>query len=442
MLPMSTPPGVILASASPRRRVMLAAADVAAAVLPADLPELPVPGEAPAAFALRIAADKAHAVRVGGGAPAGSTVVAADTVVSLGGAILGKPGSALEAEAMLRELSGRTHEVLTAFAVQSPAGPPLTGVDRTRVTFRNLAADEIRRYVASGEPMDKAGAYGIQGLAGTFVTHVDGRYDTVVGLPVEPVLCALEASGAIPERSPLLRRIGGIRARIAAAAQAVGRSASAITLLAVGKTQSAHAVAEMVTAGVPDIGENYVQEWRDKATALEAARIPAQWHFIGHLQSNKAKFLASAVAAVHALDSVSAAIALDREARKAGRALDVCVQVNVGGEAQKSGIPPAELAAFLEAVSSCGALTVRGLMTVPPDGLLCESRGHFATLRALRDEHATPERPLAWLSMGMSGDFDQAIAEGATHVRIGSALFGARPPASVAPTTTTTESNG
>jgi len=122
--------------------------------------------------------------------------------------------------------------------------------------------------------------------------------------------------------------------------------------------------------------------------------------------------------------------------------LDVCVQVNVGGEAQKSGIPPAELGAFLEAVSSCGALTVRGLMTVPPDGPLCESRGHFATLRALRDEHATPERPLAWLSMGMSGDFDQAIAEGATHVRIGSALFGARPPASVAPTTTTTESNG
>ncbi len=442
MLPMSTPPRVILASASPRRRVMLAAADVAAAVLPADLPEVPVEGEAPAAYALRIAAEKARAVRHSGGAPADSTVVAADTVVVLEGAILGKPATAHEAEAMLRALSGRTHEVLTAFAVQGPFGEPLTGVDRTRVTFRELSTDEIRRYVASGEPMDKAGAYGIQGLAGAFVATVDGRYDTVVGLPVEPVLSALEASGAIPARTPLLRRVGGIRARMAAAAQAVGRSASAVTLVAVGKTQSTHAIAEMVTAGVPDIGENYVQEWRDKAVELEAARIPARWHFIGHLQSNKAKYLAPFVAAVHALDSGSAATALDREARRAGRSLDVCVQVNVGEEAQKSGIPPGELGAFLASISSCSALTIRGLMTVPPDGPLFESRRHFAALRALRDEHATADRPLPWLSMGMSGDFDQAIAEGATHVRIGSALFGPRHAASVAPSTNTTETNG
>ncbi len=118
--------------------------------------------------------------------------------------------------------------------------------------------------------------------------------------------------------------------------------------------------------------------------------------------------------------------ALDRAASKAGRTIDVCVQVNVGGEAQKSGVEPAQVEALLALVGAAPNLRLRGLMTVPPDGPLCETRAFFAELRRLRDARATPERPLPWLSMGMSGDFDQAIAEGATHVRVGTALFGAR----------------
>lgn len=409
---------------------MLAAAGVIADVAAADLPEVPAPLESPEAFAVRVAAEKASAVGRALGESPCATILAADTVVTLDGRILGKPGTADEAFEMLTALAGRTHEVLTAFAVRGPAGALDVGMDRTRVTFRPLDPDEIRAYVASGEPMDKAGAYGIQGLAGAFVSAVEGRYDTVVGLPVEPVLTALERAGALPSQPAVVRRIAVVRARIAAAAQAVGRPPRDVTLIAVGKTQPADAIAAMVAAGVEDIGENYVQEWREKA-----ARFPGggeagpRWHFIGHLQSNKAKYLAPSVAAVHTLDTASAAAALDREARRAGRTLDVCVQVNVGGEAQKSGIEVSDLGDFLAALAHLPALRVRGLMTVPPDGALCETRRHFATLRQLRDAHSTPVCPLEWLSMGMSGDFDQAIAEGATHVRVGTALFGPRPAA-------------
>lgn len=430
MPPMSLPPAVILASASPRRRVMLAAAGVAADVSAADLPEVPAPSESPEAYAIRVAAEKASAVGRTLGRTQRSTILAADTVVTLDGQILGKPGTADEAFEMLTALAGRTHEVLTAFAVRAPEGALTVGMDRTRVTFRALEADEIRTYVASGEPMDKAGAYGIQGLAGAFVSSVDGRYDTVVGLPVEPVLAALERAGAVPSQPLIVRRISVVRARIAAAAQAVGRAPEDVTLIAVGKTQPAAAVAAMVAAGVGDIGENYVQEWREKAAQLPVSGDAGpRWHFIGHLQSNKAKFLAPSVTAVHTLDSPTAAAALDREARRSGRTVDVCVQVNVGGEARKSGIEASAVGAFLAALAPLSALRIRGLMTVPPDGALCETRRFFAALRQLRDMHSTADRPLEWLSMGMSGDFDQAIAEGATHVRVGSALFGPRPAA-------------
>jgi MAF protein len=430
MQPMSPLPPLVLASASPRRRVMLSAAGVAATVVPADLPEVPSPGEAPPAFALRVALEKAAAARSAPETPRGATVLAADTVVTVEGRILGKPRSAAEALEMLATLAGRSHEVWTAFAVDRPGETPVTGLDRTRVTFRPLESAEMADYVASGEPMDKAGAYGIQGLAGSFVESVEGAYDTVVGLPVGPVLEALEAAGVVRPRSALARRVAVIRARIAAATQAVGRSADEVTLVAVGKTQPADAIAEMVDAGVGDIGENYVQEFREKAAspALAAHGPAVRWHFIGHLQSNKAKYLAPTISAVHSVDSKTAAAALDREMKRAGRRLDVCIQVNLAGEARKSGIAPEALTDFLTSMAAFDALDVRGLMTVPPDGRLCDARRHFAALRTLRDAHASRARPLAWLSMGMSGDFDQAIAEGATHVRVGTALFGPRPP--------------
>lgn len=418
------PPAFVLASASPRRRAMLAGAGLTARIRPADVPEVPSPGESPMDFARRAARDKAEVGwrRREPGDPA--VVLASDTVVALGDRILGKPATPGEAEAMLRALSERSHEVITAVAVAT--GPDRTDVEAAvaRVVFRALDEEDIGAYVESGEPMDKAGAYGIQGLAGAFVESVEGPYDAVVGLPLDLTFRLLTRAGALPEPGEPWRRLAVLRGRIAAAADAVGRAPADVTLVGVSKTQPVDRIRELLALGQLDFGENYVQEWRAKADALGPG---PRWHFIGHLQSNKARLVAGDVAAVHTLDSPSAAEALDKAAAKAGRTLDVLVQVNLGREPQKSGLDESTLGPFLAAVERLSALRLRGLMTVPPVGPLHTTRAHFARLRALREAHRTPDRPLPWLSMGMSGDFDQAIAEGATHVRVGTALFGLRP---------------
>lgn len=175
---------LILASASPRRRELLAAAGVRFDVEIADVDETPRTGEDPAAYAERVARDKAAAVA---GRRPGAVVLGADTVVVVDGEILGKPVDADDARRMLGKLSGRAHEVLTAVAVARD-GRLHSRVEKTVVTMREIAASEAAAYVASGEPMDKAGGYGIQGGASAFVTTISGRLDTVIGLPVPVAL--------------------------------------------------------------------------------------------------------------------------------------------------------------------------------------------------------------------------------------------------------------
>jgi len=175
----------VLASASPRRRELLMAAGFAFDVLPADINEDPHPGEGPAAYVRRMAVEKAEAVR---GAAGRRPVLGADTTVVLDGEILGKPVDDDDAVAMLRRLSGRAHEVLTAVALWWPEFPaPEALVERTSVWMREVAPEEIAAVVAPGEPRDRAGAYAIQGYASRWVTRIEGAYDTVVGLPVEAV---------------------------------------------------------------------------------------------------------------------------------------------------------------------------------------------------------------------------------------------------------------
>lgn len=171
---------LVLASASPRRRELLAAAGIDVEVLPVDLDETPLDGEAPDAHVKRLAREKAQAALAQ--RPA-AVVLGADTIVLAGGAILGKPKDAEDAARMLRALSGRAHEVLTGVALTSRRGVSVD-LARTRVWFGQLTEDEIADYVASGEPRDKAGAYAIQGLASKFVVRIDGSYSNVVGLPV------------------------------------------------------------------------------------------------------------------------------------------------------------------------------------------------------------------------------------------------------------------
>jgi pyridoxal phosphate enzyme (YggS family) len=219
--------------------------------------------------------------------------------------------------------------------------------------------------------------------------------------------------------------LDAVRARIAAAAVQAGRDPAAVTLVAVSKTHGPEAVRAAYARGQRDFGENYVQELVAKAAGL-ADLVELRWHFIGHLQTNKCRDVAGRVAMVQSVDSARLARELGRRAVAVGRTVGILVQVNVAREAQKSGCEVGELAAVLAEAEATPGVALRGMMTVPPAaGDPAASRPWFEALRALRDEHGGASR-LPELSMGMTHDMAEAVAAGATMVRVGTAIFGAR----------------
>ena len=222
--------------------------------------------------------------------------------------------------------------------------------------------------------------------------------------------------------------IAAIRERISAAATAAGRDPAGVTLLAVSKTFSADHVRAAYAAGQRDFGENKVQEGLQKIA--ETAELEIRWHLIGHLQSNKAKKAAPAFAAIHAIDSVDLVRRVDLSAADAGVAPDLFIQVDLAGEATKFGAPEADVPAIAQAAAECRAARLRGLMLLPPWSDDPEhARPYFRRLRELRDRLVTngiDRSALRDLSMGMSHDFEVAIQEGATLVRVGTAIFGKR----------------
>ena len=221
-------------------------------------------------------------------------------------------------------------------------------------------------------------------------------------------------------------RIEAARSRIGKAAERSGRRAAAVTLVAVVKTVAEEVVREAVELGLRDLGENRVQEAERHVAAV--GRGAARWHMVGHVQRNKAGRATELFDRIHSLDRVELAVALSRHAAALGRAVPALIEVNVGGEPGKFGVAPEGLEALLAQVIALPGLRVDGLMTVGPPVERAESaRAGFARLRALRDR---AERALGLalpeLSMGMSGDFEVAVEEGSTLVRVGAALFGPR----------------
>jgi pyridoxal phosphate enzyme (YggS family) len=219
-----------------------------------------------------------------------------------------------------------------------------------------------------------------------------------------------------------------VRERIQKAALDCDRSADSIHLIAVSKTMPAEVVQEAIEAGVTDLGENYIQEARDKINRL--ARAPVNWHFIGHLQSNKAKYAVRLFDLIHSVDSLKLARELDKYAQKNDKIQAVLIQVNVAREDSKSGVYVENTLKLLTDIAQLENIAVKGLMTMPPYFNAPEKvRPFFAALRELRD-HIRSERipniAMDELSMGMTGDFEAAIEEGATMVRIGTAIFGER----------------
>lgn len=228
----------------------------------------------------------------------------------------------------------------------------------------------------------------------------------------------------------IAERWRAVRAEVDAACIAAGRQPSEVTIVAVSKLHPASAVDEVAAAGATDVGENYAQELVAKRAAVALPSSSLRWHFIGRLQRNKARMIAGQVALVHAVDSVDLAVELGKRARAAGTIQPILAAVNVGGEAQKTGVAPDDARTLADALRAIDGIRLDGLMTMPPPTDDPETvRPAFRALRQLRDALATAASPLPELSMGMSSDFAVAIAEGATLVRIGTAIFGERPPA-------------
>lgn len=221
-------------------------------------------------------------------------------------------------------------------------------------------------------------------------------------------------------------RVQHMRQRMADAAQKAGRSVDEITLVGVTKTQPAEAVKALLWAGVTEIGENRVQEMLDKQDAL--ADIAHKMHLIGHLQRNKAKYLPGNIDMLQSLDDTQTAAALEKAYAAAGQKLDVLIEVNIGGEDSKSGVAPDGLDALAEAVMASDVLRLRGLMAIPP---ICEGdtvRRYFEQMYQLFIDIKAKkmDNTINVLSMGMSSDFEYAILEGATMIRVGTELFGPR----------------
>ncbi len=214
----------------------------------------------------------------------------------------------------------------------------------------------------------------------------------------------------------LVQNLEGIQARINAACEAAGRDPSEVTLVAVSKTKPVADIQALYDAGHRDFGENYVQEWQDKAEFLPN---DIRWHFIGVLQSNKCKYLAGNV---HLIHSIYRRKQLKELSKRLDEPQKILVQINTGNDLAKGGIEPEELEEFLETAAEFPEVQVAGIMTIPPfDEPIETTQGHFRTMKSLAQGH-----PDWTVSMGMTSDFEAAIAEGATIIRVGTAIFGAR----------------
>ena len=212
--------------------------------------------------------------------------------------------------------------------------------------------------------------------------------------------------------------VAAVEARIAAACARTGRDRKDVQLVAVSKTFPASDVDHAIAAGITDVGENKVQEARDKKPSVTAS---ARWHLIGHLQSNKAKDAVRIFDVIQTIDSIELAEKIAKAADSASKQQDVLLQVNIGRESQKSGAEPETVAELVRRISGLSSLRLTGLMAIPPAGEPEDVRPHFRALRAMRDDLGLRE-----LSMGMTDDFEVAIEEGATIVRVGRAIFGSR----------------
>lgn len=451
----------VLASQSPRRRQILTISGYDFDILPSQISEIPDENLNLTSQIRQLASDKAEAcLKMGKFAEGqGILVLASDTVVAFGDQILGKPKDEKEARSFLRRLSGQTHDVITAVSLRDvDTGRAVDDHAVSKVKFRDLSEDQIESYIASGDPFDKAGGYGIQSvLARNFVEKFDGEYDTIVGLPMKTVEAALKTLAVSPQKrsKPLAENFKAVRSAIDRAYQrsqrvsVMGNGASAVGLVAVTKTKPVEDVLDAVQFGQRVFGENYAQEALEKIGELNSlldlaeslsqgkkgswpSRSEIQWHFIGSLQSKKIKSIVGHFSLLHSVDRVSLVEEIEKRAAEKNLIQSCLLQINIGEEATKGGVSSQNFGELLTAAQACPHIRLSGVMALPP---LSEdesvSRRLFQEVRAIFEKARTSlpvERQVEFceISMGTTSDFQLAIEEGATLVRIGTALFGAR----------------
>ncbi len=417
---------VILASASPRRHDLLARIVYPYTIVPANIDESPLRGESPTDYVHRLARSKALAVSADYPAHA---VLGADTIVVLDGEMLGKPRDPEDALRMLGRLAGRQHEVHTGVAWALNAQVRHSGHFTSKVHLRESSDQERAAYVATGDPMDKAGSYAIQGDAGSLVTRVDGSITNVIGLPLAETEAMARSLGLDAPQGPLPadaveRRFRAVSGEIQATAAAHGRGVHDVDLITVIKGLPVELAEAAVRAGARDLGENYVQEAQAKRSRIGPG---PRWHLIGPLQSNKAKLAAANFDLIHTVSRAKTATALARHADGDCRML---LQVNISDDPAKAGLRIEEVEPLAESLRNEPGVIVEGLMTIGRAGTSAQAtRASFAALsECLKDLRARERVQGSTLSMGMSADYDLAIAEGATLVRLGTAIMGPRSP--------------
>jgi MAF protein len=423
---------LFLASESPRRRELLKKAGVSFQSYPSKISEFPQETLTLDEQILDIARRKARAAlaslktKVEGG----FWILAADTEVIIEGKLAGKPLDAEDAANKLRYLSNRTHEVKTAVVLVSfPELRELSHLETSQVTFRSLSEDEILKYVMSGDPMDKAGGYGIQGEGAKFVREVRGSIDNVVGLPMEIVLKMFEEmekiEGLQKDEGKQKNELELVQKEIVLKCQACGRDPKTVRIVAVSKLQPIEKINRLYGHGQRIFAENYVQE--AIAKKLELKSLDIEWHLIGHLQKKKLNSILGQFDLIHSIDSLDLARNLAKKCGEKNITQKVLIEVNISQEATKDGWVASELREQWADLLKLSGLKITGLMTMPPSTENPEeARVYFRNLRMLRDELRTPAHPLEELSMGTSQDYLVAIEEGATLVRLGQRIFGER----------------
>lgn len=399
---------IVLASQSPRRAEILKKAGYYFVSFPVFISEIPNENLSLDEQIIDIAKRKALAcLDLCPDKNPGNIILASDTMVCLENSAMGKPENEQDAFDTLKKLSGKMHEVKTAIILLDQSTKEITShIETSQVFFKNLHDQDIWDYIKTGEPMDKAGSYAIQGLGGKFVEKFVGDYNNVVGLPLSALEKIFISKNWQFEKSALSQ----IKAKLNKHQH----------LLAVSKLQPLEKIRELALQGQKAFGENYIQEALEKVEALKDLNL--EWHLIGPIQKNKVKYLKNNFAYLHAIDSLELAELVSKKASEISYVQKVFIQVNLSNEATKAGFTEASVLEVWDKLTQLSNIKIVGLMTMPPlQNEALDNQVHFKKLKILADRLKLQE-----LSMGTSHDYEVALQEGATWIRIGTVLFGER----------------